>query len=353
MRKINRPAAKKAPCRRSTYRQEMEKKQIKLLFKPFDFDGWEFEMPSLDVAENQKRSEEGLAASQEREGLLDLAKKTRERAASWQKLGGLPEDEAKQFYAQWYVKASDTIDALLTRSQSSDNALSHLSLILSQLLNGLYALAAHGNKQAGDYYMSAVGEAVLNFESLADNKPETFLRMARVSASIPGMISRNTEIIADNKRLLKKLQQGEDCQLANLPNGKKGGTWKFRNRAISLAMQLQSHIQSSRIIYRFNLTLVQDNADELSAWRQKAMKLEPFSAGTWEGWADIAWQVLLEATNEKPYLHKAILHLGESAGKKKAKFGMQIGEKTRNTNIQTKIEERVRVAMATIAGARM
>jgi hypothetical protein len=172
-----------------------------------------------------------------------------------------------------------------------------LAGLLRHLLDGLHALAAHGDKLAGQMLLGTVGAAVTQFEMLAGKKPELFRDYARGSLAIPGMISRNAEKIADNKSLLEKLEQGADCPLAILPTGKKGKRWKLTTAgeegANALAVRLQSYIEGARNSYELHSLLAGlGRGSTLPEWREDAKKLEPFSPETWSTWAAVAWTIL-------------------------------------------------------------
>ena len=271
--------------------EDYGKKALELLSKPFSFTGWGFQTPTLDTAEKE-------AQLAEIEGNGELAE-------WWRGLADA-NTESKRSYDEWERIARLNMSALLARAEKDEGALLPLFLTLSQLLSGLHALAAHGDKKAALFLMNAVGEAVGGFELLAHAKPELFREWARSSFAIPGMISRNAEKCADNGRLLNALEQGEDFHLAILPTGKRGKKWKFQDRANSLAVRLQSHIEHARTVYELDSSRAQYTGRELPSWREVAMRLEPFSPKTWKAWAKVAWQVLVEISPEgKPEKNRA------------------------------------------------
>lgn len=294
--------------------------ESRTLLKPFAFDGWGYKMPSLRVAERHAEQSDERATyfeKGEREAiangnaagaarLADLAKEERERANWWRDLADA-DAQAKRSYDEWRTVAGEHIDALLACGERDDGAEPSLALVVGQLHRGLHALAANGRVWAARLLVNSLGEAVHDFEMLATTKPQLFRERARGQIAIPGLISRNTEKQADNQRLLKQLEQGEDCPFAILPTGKKGRKWQFQDRANGLAVRLVNHIADARIVFDFHKLQAASAGRELPGWLHDAMKLQPFSATTWPAWAGIAWRVLAEISPEdKPELHPAL-----------------------------------------------
>jgi len=287
------------------------------LLKPFDFNGWGYQMPELGVAEKQAQLNDEIAALHEKSGRADLATQERDRAAWWRKLADFPEDKAKRHYEDCERDARDDINALLARAEKFDTPLFQLTMLLRRLLDGLHAIAAHGNELAGRMLMNSVSDAVGAFEMLAHTKPELFRPWARGSFGIPAIISPSTEKTdkkkktagetpSDNQLLIDKLEVAADCHLAILPTGNRGKKWRAQDRANSLAIRLQSYIALHREFYDVHKLQAQEAGREIPGWLHEAKKLENFSAGVWKQWADLAWRVIAEISPDgKPRNHPA------------------------------------------------
>jgi len=270
------------------------------LLKPFSFTGWGYTPPPPPaVAERRIKLEEESADRHEAAGFPDLASEDRKTAAWWQSLADCPEEKAWFSYIECETDARELIDVFLARAEGNEGPLGNLFSIAFNLLSGLHALAANGNKKAAAVWANILAESIEDFEKLAWHKPEIIAELARGSFAIPGMISRNKEKTKSNAELVKRIEVGADYDLAIVPTGKR--TWKFKDRPNGLAARLKSHIDNGRTFYGFDKLRA-----ELPAWRHDAMKLEPFSPETWETWAKIAWSVLAEISPDgKPGQHPA------------------------------------------------
>ena len=276
------------------------------LLKPFDFSGWDYQMPELGVAEARAQSADGSAEYFASHGRSELAAEEREIAVWWRRLAHFPEPGATRLHDDCREEAEQAIDILLARAEKFEAPLYSLSMALGRLLSGLHALAAHGNKLAARVWANMIYESANDFEMLAFNKPEIFREWARSAIAVPGCISRNTEKQRNNQELLRKLEQGEDCHFAILPTGKPGRKWTFKDNANGLAARLWSYIDNSRTVYSFHAIQAKHAGRELPGWLQDAVQLEPFSAKTWQKWAEVAWKVLAEISpNGNPGRHPA------------------------------------------------
>ncbi len=192
------------------------------------------------------------------------------------------------------------------RAEGNEGPLVRLFTIALDLLGGLHALAANGNKMAARVWANTLEESIGNFEMLAFHKPEIFIEWARGSFAIPGMISQNAEKTKSNQTLVERLQVGAKCDFAIVPKGKRGRHWQFQDRANGLAARLQSHIEWHRTLYCVHELRAKADKQKLPAWLRGAAKLPPFSPKTWKAWAKIGWLVLAEISpNAKPGKHRA------------------------------------------------
>jgi hypothetical protein len=278
------------------------------ILRPFSFNGGGPEMPSPNVAEAHANAHDGSAAYFEDKGRADLANQARKRAAWWRGLAALSDTDAKRLSDDLFLKGTEIIDALLALEREGAHSSLYLGLLAGRILGGLFDLAAQGRKQALRMFMGSIGDAVNNFEFLANCKPELFREWARRSMAIPGLISRNRAQAKYNEQLLELLQQGEDSHLAFLPTGRRGRFWEFEGANL-LAVRLIAHIQTSNRSYESDKRLARSGGQKIPAWRTRATKLEPFSVQTWLSWAEVAWRMLAEISPaNKPALHPAFDH---------------------------------------------
>jgi hypothetical protein len=222
----------------------------------------------------------------------------------------LPGADGRALYLSPGGDLEGQIEALLARG-GKFGALLRVFGLCGQILSGLHALAARGNKAAAGFLAEGLGEAVGNFEKLAGTKPELFLEWARGKKAIPGMISRNAEKCAGNQRLLVRLKQGEAHALANLPKGKR--TWQFQDPANALAARLVEYIEDSADDYRLPATQQLHAGFELPDWLHEAMGLEAFSAKTWPTWAEVGWAILEGGNHEG--LHNPKTRISNPSGR--------------------------------------
>lgn len=266
------------------------------MLKPFSFTAWDYQKPELGRAEARAKCDDHSADQFNQDSRIPEAEEARAQAAWWRTLGTFPESDAEPSYRNCEQDAFDALDKLLARAESHQYPVIALAGLLSHLLDGLHALAAHGDKLAGGMLLNTIADAVGQFEMLSWEKPELFQDYARGSTAIPGMISRNKEKCADNQALLVELQQGEgeNCPLKILPTGNTGPKWQLKNRpANALAVRLQSYIEKARNSYELHSLLVGlGRGSTLPEWRHEAKKLKPFSPETWPTWAAVAWTIL-------------------------------------------------------------
>lgn len=255
-------------------------------------------MPELGRAEARAELEDYSADRFDQDGRGPEAEEARAQAAWWRALGTFPEAAAETPYLKTEKDAFDALDVLLARAESHQAAVVPLAELLRHLLDGLHALAAHGDKLARGMLLNTVGAAITQFEMLAWKKPELFRDYARGSLAIPGMISRHPEKCEDNQALLVKLEQGEgeDCPLAILKK------WRVSGRANALAVKLQSYIEAARNSYELHSLLVGlGRGSALPEWHHEAKKLGPFSPAEAPKWAAVAWTILDKGNH--PVLH--------------------------------------------------
>jgi hypothetical protein len=183
-------------------------------------------------------------------------------------------------------------------------------------------------------------EATYALNNIAEKQPELFHAFARGCFEWPGVISRNAHVSQENQRFLEKLQQGEDLPFVNIPREKKGRTLSFNVLANRLAFKLYTKIETARAGHDYSKIMAEMLGLTLSSWIE-AVNVEPFSAKTWRSWAEIAWQIVLDAADGKPELDGTFRPLGESAGNKKPKYCKELHERTINSNVRAKIKARL------------
>ncbi len=296
-----------------------------------EYPGWT--KPPLGVAENEAR-------------LCDRTKP--DRAKWWRQLPDVPEAKLLRCYDQWWSNAQEPIKVLLACAEKHERASVELLMLLTELLNGFYALAANGNKTAARLWMEALTKSIVNFEMLATHEPALFIEEARKSYAIPGMISRNAEKMEDNQRHLKQLQQGEDCPFDILPKG--GRTKRFFEGVNFLAGGLYNHIAHAIENLPFVKVIAESEGIALPAWVNEAKNLKPLSRDTWKTWAEVAWSVVMEATNGRPEENPSLANLGASAARRAPKFCKELRPKTKASRTHHKVKERLFTAFAGLAG---
>ena len=276
------------------------------LFPDFSFTGWEAHAvsPSLGLAESKAMLHDRTAKHFEDSGRGELAASERKEAAWWRDLLSHPDGiNATQAYDEVQATASDAVDVLLARAEKYEGAAIPLASILGQLLNGMHALAANGNTQVARLLMNRVGEAVNDFELLANHKPEIFREWTRRCPAIPAMIAPYPAKQKDNVQFLEKLEVAQAFKRFAISKRQR---WKFATPANLLAARLVSFIQARRESCDVEKIIARKEGTVIPEWIQEAVVMPDFSAETWKRWAEMGWRIIgLISPEGRPELHPA------------------------------------------------
>ena len=291
---------------------EKQEPYLHVLLVPFSFNAAEREkdsqwIPPLDFAERRARDMELFALKREREGDQAAAQRFHANAQWWRGLAKLEDSEAKSIETEYGENAVAMVDVLLARAAAgSEQAVYSLGQLAKIVHAGLHALAANGNKTAASTVVGVLSNGVVEFNNLARNKPELFRAEAREWPGIPGIITPFTEQTKNNIQLVKSLDVGKNFPLKSPTGGKKGKTPSLKTPRNYWAVLLFSYIEYARFeVARFTVMSPERRAFFTPArhpapWLQDAVRLKSFSPDTWETWFEVAWQIVLEATEGHP-----------------------------------------------------
>ncbi len=321
---------------------EMPEMELEPFLRRFTFDGTDYEMPSLGVAQRRAESEDELAESHETKEVPDLASKHRAKAAWWR---NLENSSGGPTWRSFERDALCAIDALLAMGERDFNPFNnkpqyHLENIASHLLDGLHALAANGIEPAAEIWGKVLRDSATDFKRFALNKPELIQHWTRRTHAIPSVISPFPEVLNSNKDLLELLRVGELYFLAIEPKGKRGPHWQLKTPANRLAFGLLNQMDETRRKWRG----VRDGR-KLPALVERIANLFFFNEEMWERWAEVAWDIVMAITENHPEEHPALRPLGESAAKKKSHKGRIHPA----ANVRDKIKTRLREAIKLMA----
>jgi hypothetical protein len=183
-------------------------------------------------------------------------------------------------------------------------------------------------------------QATYALNDIAEKHPELFHAFARLFRMAGSYISQPVRL-ARQPTVLGKIAARRRFAFREYSERKKGRTSSFSVLANRLAFKLYTKIETERAGHDYSKSVAEMYGLTLPSWIERAVNLEPLSAKTWRSWAETAWQILLEETNGKPEQDQILRPLGESAGKKKPKFGKELHKRTANTNVRAKIKARL------------
>ena len=242
------------------------------------------------------------------------------------------------------------LNPALRKVKGNRDALVQIALQTNNLLEALHVLAANGSQEAAHVWFKQLAASVNKFELLATHRPQLFEKIARKSLGIPACISRSSEKGKDNQRLLKQLHQGEDAVFSLLPTGKQGASKKMFEGVNFLAARLVAYVA----YLRDNGFLLQAGVDlggpALPTWAKTAKALKAFSRETWKQWADLAWLIVLDASDGEPEKHSDLAPIGAAKGRVTPKYCKTLHSKTSESNARGRIKESITEAFARLAG---
>lgn len=327
--------------------------EMPTLMQPFSFEGWEGEeIRSRQVNFAKARAEQYLdeAAQDERDGCWDLVADARAKAAYWQRLQELSPEDGQSIELNAALDGAEHIDALLERAKVSDRPLSQLFSLALQIHSGLLALASHGNEQAAFFLVSSLSSAVDDFNMLAWHKPEAFRGVVRSKDGIPGIITPHVEKTEANAELVTHLEVATDYAIKLPIKRSKGRQLSlFKTPRNLWAARLVNYIEGVRILLECSKSAATISEVKRRKWLLAAGRLHPYSADTWRAWADVAWQVVLEATEGHPEREVALSELHTIKEKKISKRSGKPLDKTLKAS-QKEIREALARGFEALAG---
>lgn len=260
---------------------------VRMAIQPFSFKGTEYQLPALDIAEQNATKAHFEARLGKWLGVVKGSENEQEKAEWWQALRGA--ENARDCYDEWQDAALSKIDALLVRAETADGEElgEKLGLLLRRLTEGIHALAAHGRPWAARLLLDSLYQATDSFNFLADAKPELF-DFVKERDAIPGLITSNPEKTKDNTRLVRSLKVASGGDYGK----KRGKNWLIKEKSMILASLLVSYIEEKRPLFLTFDIQEQTAGRETATWIKKAMKLAPFSPPTHRAWAEVGWEIV-------------------------------------------------------------
>ncbi len=308
---------------------------------PFSFKGWEEDTKpegNVDFAErwaDRCAEEVRYHLSQ---GRKDLAESEELSLAWWKRLEHLPPEEGEVLDREIDHEVGKLIDALLARAKVSEGAARNLFTLGYKLFNGLSSLAARNDPTAAKMLVLTLRDAVNSFNLLAHAKPDIFVPTTRQMREIPGVISLNKELIEGNEGLIKKLQLGKEHSLGIYQATKRVA--KLATPTNTWASRLYDYIENARRLF----TVDWSRPTQTPEWAERAIRLAPFSKNSCDEWFEVAWLVILEATENKPLNEPCLFAFGESALNKVPTYGDSYSETSRDHNVIARIRYRLKGA---------
>ncbi len=328
---------------------------------PFSFSGWGEEGEIPHVRAGNFKSERifyyaGLAKMAEDMGNFNNATFFRKNAERLKASAEGPSERNKQMEPLHALAAGDAVAFLLSQAgEGSEDAMKALRNLTDQLLKGLFTLTAHNHSGATAVFMHSLGVATGEFTTLMNHNPEQFLSFTRRAGSIPGLISQVPEDAKFNAETAGRLQVGEDNPI-RLPRGKKKGIslktpvnrWAVRlieyvRQVRKDAPRLASMASAQRAFY---------TPPHLysPSWLPAALALDEFSASNWQKWLEVAWEVVLDASEGHPESVPVLFSLGKHGVNKGVSYTDHPTEGTKQSNVKIKIKERLQEAFRSLSG---
>lgn len=194
--------------------------------------------------------------------------------------------------------------------------------------------------------------------------PSVVRPIAETSVVWPAFISRHGDFAKSNDQLIERLNLGARHFFRfTFPSGKRGKRWSMRTPANALAIEMLKNLFALQCTCR---SLDRDRRDkrlqeiyrrsgfqpsETSFLKRKLfykiLRLEPLSHDTVEEWFNVAWEVLLERTeNGHPERHPKFRKLG--VHREKHTSTAKLRSKTSESNVRDGIKQRLRTAFGEV-----
>lgn len=146
----------------------------------------------------------------------------------------------------------------------------------------------------------------------------------------------------DHKRIVKEIQLGEAAPFSRDAIARV----RENNITVRMAMTCLCRLED----YRKPPTYFGLNVK--TEWQRLAMKLQPFSAGTWHEWFEVAWKAVLADYDGHPERDMELMKIGKYRAERVKIEGPQEVvklNKTRESNIKDGIRESFRLAIKRLA----
>lgn len=123
-------------------------------------------------------------------------------------------------------------------------------------------------------------------------------------------------------------------------------------RVMLMAVKLGQRIDDWRTRDRKNIYFMRRFQPATKA-EENAKQLMPFSTETWRDWFELAWSILLEENRGHPELNPQLRPIGQARAMHSVQVGAQkvVTERTKESNIQSRIRERLAEAYKAIANS--
>jgi hypothetical protein len=166
-------------------------------------------------------------------------------------------------------------------------------------INELARRAAAEERDAGEALASVTGWAVHTLETIASQFLELLQPVARKKAQWPAFISPHPEFKDRNRRLLSRLQVGQDTEVRVYPKAK----WRSNRPATSCVIDLIDYIRGKQDDLRELRMLkaaqkkfpeVFVDVSDFPSWVKKCEKLPPLNKDSVKQWWDVAKVAFLE-----------------------------------------------------------
>lgn len=185
-----------------------------------------------------------------------------------------------------------------------------ICMIAHRAMRALEHLAAKGNVVVAKELYRTVNKSVENLNHEALTNPGLFMPTARDHIEWPVLYSPHPHFSTSIEVLRNKLKVGDNFHLDLFP-------WKDRRRGTNLnKVQNKLALQALQVV--MSAHSAPPSADSLvgkeqpTDWKTKARSLQPFSQETAQQWAEVAWEVILEAYESTPETDPDLARLGAS-----------------------------------------
>jgi len=254
-------------------------------------------------------------------------------------------EAAREFPLHWltYEYLNLTLDFDLTENFNwRDHAAKAGEYYARQGLDHLTELVFAGDTKALAALADIATAATKTLNDLSRHAPEQVQPIACRRFFWPFLKARNERFGDDHKKLVKEIGLGDEAPFSVEAVARVRPT----NIAVRIAMTLLCRLES----YRHKNPALEDlMSAPLPEWKAKAMRLEPFSAGTCPDWVEVAWQALLSDCNGHPERDPELKNIGlyraDHSTDRYSGSQRVATAKTRNTNIKDGIREKLKKAI--------